>query len=336
MYDCIIIGSGPAGLSAAFTAKSCGLDYIVLERGIIAETVSHFPIAKTLFSTAAELELEPGRFVPGYKPTREELLTHYTRFASDQRLKIHTGEAVTGISRICDGFTVSTEAGQYASRTVLAAIGGFGCQRRLGATGENEASVSYSFSEAYPYAMKHVLVVGAGNSAAEAAIALAEVGAVVSLSIRRPTLDLSAERAKTEGKAMIKPWVRQPLDQAIARGEIRLLNSTTVLEIRTGSAIVASCDEDGRPAAGMPFSVPCCHIFALIGADPDTQILEAAGVEIAADGRPVYDPLSYETNVPGLFVTGHLTRERHMKNAIRIARETVEKIGSIVLAKCAV
>src|SRR5579862_8373285 len=122
MYDCIIIGSGPAGLSAALTAKNLGLDYLVLERGIIAETVSHFPIAKALFSTGDEMELAPGYFRAGYKPSREELLAHYTKLAVEQHLNIHTGEAVVSLTRSNVHFNVITAIERYQALTVIAAL----------------------------------------------------------------------------------------------------------------------------------------------------------------------------------------------------------------------
>jgi thioredoxin reductase (NADPH) len=315
MYDITIIGSGPAGLSAALAAQGLGLDHLVLEQGVIADTVFNFPIAKKLFSTADEVELEPGAFDPKYKPTREELMSHYASVVYRHRLNVVTGSEVAGVTKTGGVFQVEASSGVYETRTVLAATGGFGRQRRLGVPGENDSRVSYHFREAYPYALKKVVVVGSGNSAAEASIWLAEAGAHVYMVVRRGSLELDPmEKEKHPEKAQIKPWVRQPLDDLIGQGRIRLMTSGQVMEIRDRTAIIGITTGERRKAAVCLEEVPCVHLFALIGADPDT--------------RPIYDPDTYQTSVPGLYVAGHITRERHVKNAIRVGRAAVRSIAA--------
>src|SRR5690242_8062099 len=122
MYDLIIIGSGPAGLSASLAASRVGLDYIVLERGIIADTIYHFPIARPLFSTGNELELQAGSLPPALRPTREELLRHYMFTASQHQLNIRAGENVWKIEPVEDGFAVHATSGRFLARSVLAAL----------------------------------------------------------------------------------------------------------------------------------------------------------------------------------------------------------------------
>lgn len=335
MYDVIIIGSGPAGLSATLSAKRLAFDYVTLERGIIADTFYHFPIAKPLFSTADELALAGGEFAPKHKPTREELLSHYVGIVTKNRLNVLTGSEVFRIAG-GDGepFTVFSMTGDYSARTVVVASGGFGKQRKLGVPGENDSIVSYRFSEAYPYALKDILMVGGGNSAAEAALWLSEVGARVSLSVRRRSLYPEPDDGEPElDRAQIKPWVREPLDRAIDCGLIRLFTSSAVISIHDRSALL-ELRGFGSGAAARIEEVRCDHVFALIGADPDTRLLEEAGAKIAGDGRPIYDPRTYETTVAGLYVAGHITRERHVKNAIVTGRKVVEHIQSSIFAGC--
>jgi len=330
MYDIIFIGGGPAGLSAALSASRLGLDYVTLERGVIADTIYRFPIARTLFSTADELELESGDFAPKHKPTREQLLSHYVSTVCNNRLNVLTGAEVLNIDKSGGAFKVTTTTGVYSGRTVLYAAGGFGKQRKLEVPGEDDSRVSYRFSEAHPYALKHILIVGGGNSAAEAAIWLAEVGAQVTLALRRGALDLSSsDKERSADRVQIKPWVRQPLDLAIKRGQVRLLTCAKVTRIGRQSASVLLQSE----TAGLALTVEdvrCDHIFALIGADPDTTLLEKAGAGIASDGRPLYNPDTNETTVAGL--AGHITREKHIKNAITAGRRVVESIGAQILA----
>ena len=330
MYDLVIIGSGPAGLSAALGAARNGLDYIVLERSSIAETIYRFPTAKALFSTGNDLELMPGTFPRGFKPTREGLLSHYLKAARDEGLRILTGVHVRRIVAEGDSFTVQSIEAEFGSRAVLVATGGFGKQRMLSVPGESDDRVSYSFQEPYRFALKQVLVVGGGNSAAEATLDLSDLAARVTLSVRRAKLDLPPS---APGGAPIKPWVLEPLWGAIREDKINLIPSSRVLEITPSSAILAL--DTGSTGAAVE-EIECDHILALIGADPDTTLLSEAGAVIADDGRPVYDPETYETTVPGLFVSGHVTRERHIKNAIHVGRRVIETSVMPMLERCPV
>ncbi|HKP14195.1 MAG TPA: NAD(P)-binding domain-containing protein [Blastocatellia bacterium] len=327
MHDLIIIGSGPAGLSAALAAKRHQLDCLILERGVIGDTVYHYPIARPLFSTSNEVELELGALPRDRKPTREEVLAHYARLVIREQLDLRTGEGVETIARVGDGFLVRTAVNVYRSRAVLVATGGFGRQRRLNVTGECPERVSYRFSEAHPFATKRVLVVGGGNSAAEAALFMLDAAAHVTLAIRRYALDAPSRM----NAAKIKPWVREPLERAQAEGRLRILTSSEIVEILPESALLHVL-EDESPRL---IEVPCDHIFALIGADPDVRLLEGAGAEIAADGRPVYSD-EFETTVPGLFVAGHLTRELHMKKAIEVGAAVIQYIAECLLEPAAV
>jgi thioredoxin reductase (NADPH) len=319
-YDLIIVGAGPAGLTAAYAAQQAKLNYLVLERAAIAQTIADYPVGRLLFSTPNEIELIPGTLQPkfGPKPTREEVLAYYTRLATRElRLKIHTYEAVQAILPNGPSFQVISTKAVYGARRVIVATGGFGRPRRLGVPGETPERVSYRFVEAFPYAGRPVLVVGGGNSAAEAALDLARIGAQVAWSLRRPTLD---PRPNDPDQVGIKPWVRAPLMECVAKGELTIHYATTCVEVLPRAARLQH--EDGTEE-----EVRCDHIFALLGAVPEVSLLVAAGVTIAADGRPVYNPDTNETNVPGLYVVGHLTRELHMKNATVVPRRVVERIA---------
>src|ERR1044072_3294371 len=133
MLDLMIIGAGPAGLSAAEAAAAAGLDYIVIEKGTIANTIRQYPVGRTMFSTPHEVEMHPGALKPvREKPTREEMLPHYIHFALDRDLKINTGEAVVSVNgNIDEGFIVKTDRTDYKVRRVLFAIGAMEHPRRL-------------------------------------------------------------------------------------------------------------------------------------------------------------------------------------------------------------
>lgn len=314
-YDLIIIGGGPAGLSAAFTAQKFYLNYLVLEREQIAATIENYPLGKTLFSTVNELEFEPNTLqIVGTKPTREEVLGYYEQFAYQHHLVIHTNENVQDI-KAGEPLTVITNQASYQAKTVLVAVGGMGIVNRLNIKGESPERVSYLFREAAPYRDKHVLVVGGGNSAAETMLDLCEAGAQATLILRRASLN----RVIGSKDSGIKPWVREPLEAAMQQGRLKILFNAEIVEILPNTAIVAVNKEDKE--------LLCDHIFALIGTQPDISLLIQAGVEIGADERPLYNTESYETNVANLFVAGHLTRELHMKNATQLPPKIVEQIA---------
>lgn len=330
MYDLIIVGSGPAGLSAALYAKRHRLNYLVLERGLIADTIYRYPIARHLFSTSNEVELEQGALRQDAKPTREEVLAHYTKLLKRENIIINTGQEVQRVIPIGGDFLIETNSDKYKARTVLLAIGGFGIHRKLDVAGETESRVSYRFIEAHPYVMKRVLVVGGGNSAAEAALFLSEAGADVTFSIRRWSLDGSVDyddigTPAAPKSAKIKPWVREPLERAASLGLIDIIPASEVVEIRPETVLLRVTRNE---KAGV-IELECHHVFALIGADPDVRLLQQAGADIASDGRPVYTD-EFETTVPGLYVAGHLTRELHIKNAIEAGRKVIDHIVSKV------
>src|SRR5215813_3311072 len=137
-FDLIIIGAGPAGLSAAEAAACEGLTYLVIEKGTIADTIRQYPVGRTMFSTPNEIEMHEGTLKPiREKPTREELLSHYVHFVLDHDLRINTGERVVDVSGDIDsGFSVITTRGEYQAARILFAIGAMERPRRLGVPGE--------------------------------------------------------------------------------------------------------------------------------------------------------------------------------------------------------
>jgi putative YpdA family bacillithiol system oxidoreductase len=318
--DLIIIGAGPAGLSAAYAAEQEQLNYLVIEKGLIANTIFHYPIGRTVFSTPNELEMRQGALVPcREKPTREELLSHYVRFALDENLKINTEEEAVELARLDRGdFRVRTNRNEYHAACVLFAIGAMAHPRRLHIPGEELPKVQHSFTEAYPYVLKDVLVVGGGNSAAEAALFLAEEGARTSLAIWRSDWENRDPKMNA-----IKHWVRTPLEHFIECGRLRLLFFSEVEEITESSVRL-------KMETGESMTIENNAVFVLIGSDADLTLLRQVGVEIVRGKLtdvPVHDPETFETNVAGIYVAGHFTHARHIKEAIAVPRRIVPLIA---------
>jgi thioredoxin reductase (NADPH) len=318
--DLLIIGAGPAGLSAADAAAREELNYLVIEKGLIADTIYHYPIGRTVFSTPEELEMREGTLKPcREKPTREELLSHYVRFVLEQKLRVNTEEEATAIeSGAPEGFLVSTTRSRYRAARVLFTVGAMAHPRRLGVPGEDSSKVHHRFVEPYAYVRKEALVVGGGNSAAEAALFLAEEGAHTTLAIWRADWE-----NRDPKKNAIKHWVRTPLEREMERGHLRVVFFKEVAEINEHEVRFKLDD-------GQTLSLPNDVVFILIGSDADFTLLRQAGVEIASQGIsqvPVYDAETFETNVPGIYVAGHFTHARHIKEAIAVPRRIVPRIA---------
>jgi thioredoxin reductase (NADPH) len=318
--DLAIIGAGPSGLSAAAAAADAGLNYLVFERGLLANTVYNYPVGRTVFSTPEELEMLPGALhTAREKPTREELLSHYVRFAIDRDLRINCGEEVTAVTRVeRDRFRIVTNRDEYHARRVLFTIGAMARLRRLDVPGEDLPKVHHRFVEPYPYVRKKAMVIGGGNSAAEAALFLAEDGAETTLAILR-----SDWENRDPKKGAIKHWVREPLEALLAQGKLTLQLIKNVVRITDGF-VELEPDQGGR------LKIENDVVFVLIGADADFGMLKELGVATVREGLlefPVYDPETYETVVPGVYVAGHFTRARHIKDAIAVPRQIIPRIA---------
>jgi thioredoxin reductase (NADPH) len=320
IFDLIIIGAGPAGISAAFAAKNAGLSYVVVEKGLIANTVYQYPVGLTVFSTTDELEFRPGDLKPARdKPTREELLSYYVRFVLDNELNVQTEECVLTVEEKADHhFLIKTDKGEYETRNVLFAMGAMDYPRKLGVKGEELPKVHDLFRETYPWVNKKALIVGGGNSAGEAALFLAEEGAETTLAIFRNDWE------ETDPKqGCIKYWVKDPLEEQLKKRCLNLFFLGEVLEIREQDIVLQ--DEDGNRQV-----LENDVVFILIGSDADLSILEGLGVEIG-DGKygkvPVYDDQTFETNVKGIYVVGHFTNHRHIKAAIEVPKMIIPKIS---------
>lgn len=320
MLDLMIIGAGPAGLSAAEAAAQSGLDYLVIEKGTIANTIRQYPVGRTMFSTPNEVEMHPGTLRPvREKPTREEMLSHYIHFVLNLDLKINTGEEVLSVNgNVDEGFVVKTDRTEYESRRVLFAIGAMEHPRRLNVPGEDLPKVHHLFVEPYPYVRKDALVVGGGNSAAEAALFLSEEGARTTLAIWREDWENRDPKA-----GAMKHWVRTPLESEIEAGRLKVVLYKHVDEIHEDEVTLTT-------ETGESMTLPNDVVFVLVGSDADLTLLKQLGVKTEAGKLaevPVYDPETFETNVRGIYVAGHFTHARHIKAAIDVPRRIVPVIA---------
>ncbi len=321
--DLIIVGAGPAGLAVAIAAAQQDLDYQVLEKGVLVNSVFHFPPQMTFFTTPDLLEIGGLPFVTPYeKPTRHEALRYYRRVVDAFGLPIAFGEEVLAIEREDEGgeqvFAIDTRSDRGVrrprhARNVALAIGYYDHPNRLGVPGEDLPHVAHYYGDPHAHYQQRVVIVGGKNSAAIAALELHRAGAQVTIVHRRPAL---SDR--------IKYWIRPDIDNRIKEGSIRALFNTCVKEIRPTSLVVMpdAPDHESAPPAGQPRStageqclarrehegeeIPADAVLLLTGYHPDFELMKAAGVEITGVGKPMFAPETLETNVPGLFVAGGL------------------------------
>ena len=320
MLDLIIIGAGPAGLSAAEAAVQKGLSYLVIEKGTIANTIRQYPVGRSMFSTPNEVEMNEGTLKPvREKPTREEMLSHYIHFVLNLDLRINTDERVITVTgNVNESFVVKTTRSEYQAARVLFAIGAMERPRRLKVPGEDLPKVHHLFVEPYAYVRKDALVVGGGNSAAEAALFLSEEGARTTMAIWREDWENRDPKA-----GAMKHWVRTPLEAEIEAGRLNVILYKHVDEI-TETEVKLTTE------TGESLTLPNDVVFVLVGSDADLTLLKQLGVK-TEPGKltevPVYNPETFETNVPGIYVAGHFTHARHIKAAIDVPRRIIPLIA---------
>lgn len=260
--DLVIVGCGPAGLSASLTAQRHGLRFTTLEREDVGGTVRHYPRKKLVMTRPVK--------VPGYgklplrEVQKEELIRLWEEIADSAGLRVETGETVKQVERVADHhFRVTTEKGVREARRVVLAIGRRGVPRKMGVPGEEEAPhVAYSLREPEAYQGDRILVVGGGDSAVEAALALAEQpGNEVRISYRGTAF------------SRIKPGNHQRVERALGAGALEVLWSTSPREVRGSSVELTQ-------SSGSVLSVPADQVFVFIGGELPTAFLRASGVEI--------------------------------------------------------
>ena len=291
-YDVICIGAGPTGLACAIEAKRAGLRPLVIDKGALCNSLLHYPVNMRFFTTPERMEIgDIPMTISGGKPTRVEALKYYRRTVEHYEIGTRLYEEVERIAGRDSDFVVDTQTesgarNQYRSAKIIIATGYYDRPNPLGASGEDLPHVSHYFTEPYPYWNEDVVVIGAKNSAAEAALDLFRAGARVTL----------VHRGRELGKSL-KYWVKPDIENRIRAGEIKAMFSTHVRRIEPGKVWVQN--------SGAERAIPAMQVFAMTGYHPDFQFLERQGILLDPETRrPACDPETLETNVGGMYVAG--------------------------------
>jgi len=287
-YDLIIIGGGPTGINCAIEAEKAGLDYIILEKGVLVNSIFNFPANMTFFSTSLNLEIGGTPFIShNDKPTRQEALEYYRRLLESFDLKIDFGQEVVGMEKSDSGYQVSTKTGHYESRFVIVATGFYDHPNLMDVPGENLPKVKHYYDEVHHYIRKKVLVIGGANSACDVALECWQKGAEVVMAVRGDEL-----------YQRVKYWILPNIENRIKEGSIKAYYGTSVKEIKEDSVILTTPEGD--------VEIENDYVLAMTGYRPNYTLLAAMGVQIADDElmTPVVDEKTLETNLPGVYMAG--------------------------------
>ncbi len=284
----MIIGGGPIGIACGLEAKKKGISYTIIEKGPIVNSLFNYPVNMQFFSSSERLEIDEIPFISKEaKPKRNEALEYYRRIVTSNQLNIRLFEKVGRIHRGEDGFTVQTNRGEYAARNIIIATGFYDLPNLLEVPGEDLPKVSHYYKDPHFYASQKLAVIGASNSAVDAALECWRKGAEVTMIVRGPEIG-----------QRVKYWVRPDILNRIEEGSIQAYYNSEVTRIDEESIEI-------RTPEGIR-SIPNDFVLALTGYQPNFEFLERAGIRLSDDAKrlPAYNPETMETNVPGLYLAG--------------------------------
>ncbi len=314
-YDLIIIGGGPIGLACGIEAGKAGLDYLILEKGALTNSIYNYPVNMTFFSTSDRLEMADIPFMSvGVKPTRTEALEYYRRVYFHYKLKVNLYEGVETLKKAGDLFEIKTFKADYTSKNIVLATGFYDLPNLMNVPGEDLPKVLHYYKEPWPFIDQKVLVVGGANSAVDAALECWRKGAEVSMVL-----------LGDEVEENVKYWVRPDIVNRIKEGSIRAFTRSKVKEIREKEVVITTPDGD--------VSIENDWVLAMTGYKPNFSLLDQLGVELSLDDKrqPCYDQTNQESNVPGVYLAGVVcgglnTREFFIENSIIHAPSIVKNI----------
>lgn len=287
-FDVIIIGAGPIGLACGIEAKKAGLKYTIVEKGCLVNSLYHYPLNMTFFSTSERLEIGGVPFISHQpKPNRFEALEYYRRVCSSWDLDVQLYEPVQSVQQTNGSFTVTTGRGTYTSKAVILSLGFYDLPYLLNIPGEDLPKVRHYYDEPHPYFRQRIVVVGAANSAVDVALETYRKGAEVTMVIR-----------ESEIRDTVKYWVKPDIENRIKEGSIRSFFNSEVVRILPGEVVILTPEGEK--------TLPNDFVLAMTGYQPPFDFMTECGIRFHDDTfhTPVYNEKTMETNVRGLYLAG--------------------------------
>ncbi len=323
--DLIIIGGGPIGLACGLAAKNANIDYLILEKGCLVNSLYHYPVTMTFFSTSDRLEIGGVPFIShNPKPTRSESLEYYRRVQSSQSLNVRLYEAVLEMhpEPIAQntGYRIETTRGTYHAHAVIVATGFYDIPKKMGVPGEDLPKVKHYYDDPHLYAGQKVVVVGAQNSAVDVALETYRKGAEVAMVVR------SAEIGKR-----VKYWVRPDIENRIKEGAITAHFHSKLKRIDERSVTIET-------PSGL-LEIENDFVLAMTGYQPNFELLTKLGIAIGEPParKPIHNPETMETNLENVYLAGVVcggmeTSKWFIENSRQHAEIIMEQIAARVLA----
>jgi thioredoxin reductase (NADPH) len=291
-FDVLVIGAGPTGMASAIEAQRAGFSAVLVDKGCLVNSLFHYPANMIFFTTPELLEIGDIPFTtPNQKPNRQEALEYYRNVAQHYQLDVRQYQRVTSVVGSDHAFGVHTVDGhgnkhEYLAKKIVVATGYYDLPNWLEIPGEQLPKVMHYYREPHPYFDTDVLIIGAKNSAAIAALELWRRGARVTLVHRGPGIHQN-----------VKYWIKPDIENRIKNGEVTAYFNSCVLEILPESVRIRN--QEGERTLKNDF------VFALTGYHPDYEFLTSLGIELQKpEMRPVCNPKTFESNVPGVYVAG--------------------------------
>jgi thioredoxin reductase (NADPH) len=287
-YDIIIIGAGPIGLACGIEAKKAGLDYLIVEKGCLVNSLYHYPLNMTFFSTSERLEIGGVPFIShGPKPNRFEALEYYRRVCMTWDLKVRLYEEALSFGREKELHVVKTTRSEYRTKAIVLALGFYDLPYLLDVPGEDLPKVRHYYDEPHPYFGQKVVVIGAANSAVDVALETWRKGADVTMVIR-----------ESELRDSVKYWVKPDIENRIKEGSIKAYFKSEVIRITERSIDIRT--PEGNATLENDF------VLAMTGYQPPFDFMQKLGIQFQSDEfqSPVYNEETMETNVRNVYLAG--------------------------------
>lgn len=313
--EVLIIGGGPIGLACGIECEKAGLEYVILEKGVLTNSLFNYPVNMTFFSTSEKLEMGDVPFMSiSHKPTRPEALEYYRRVTKKWKLKVNLYEEVKELQNNEGVFFVNTSKASYQAKNIIIATGFYDLPNLMKVPGEDLPKVSHYYKEPWPFIGQKIVVVGAANSAVDVALETWRKGAEVTMVI------------KGEGiESNVKYWVKPDIDNRIKEGSIKAFTNSLIKEIRENEVVLDT--PEGEVTIENDF------VLAMTGYRPNFALLNQLGVTLSLDEKrqPCYDHTNQESNVPGVYLAGVVcgglnTREFFIENSVVHAEHIVQHI----------